>query len=544
MLVVKLSLIFCLTLLNTSINCQTDDDNIKGGGRGKSEITTLDGVFYRFNGNGEYTFMEIDSIKFTSQIRMTPYVNSNGLKRKLSVITALAIKNDKMDSVQIELNQKNEKLDVLVNGKDFNYYDDVQTVNIRVFSDNIILEYFNGITFAIKANKNYNALLVVVTVSNEYKGKTRGLLGNMDDNTENEFTTPRGVIMNLNSVDDKSLYSFGEQWKTTSVSSIFTYKTPQTHSSFIDSTFVPKFVVDGISFEDQSLVAPAIAFCNEKQMEMSRCLFDISVTGEVTNDSVDFDDPTARCFFGIFRPIFRIFVIIIKIVPATTTTIRTTALQIITTTSSSIVTQTTTNPLGSISGLAFIIPPIKSQPEFFPFATCPTNQQCRVNIDQLKTLVNSLGDPYAILSRFSIAFTVFFNTFDQNFDGLVTYQELSNSWDLSWAYASRIIQPIRSVTAPPFVYVPSVFVIEPPNFANFSRFANQNSPLPSNWFLNLQGLKNNIQSVGGPTAALVNNNNVINNIFSLYDTDFNNNIIYAEYETNWKIAFAYATRFI
>jgi hypothetical protein len=158
--------------------------------------------------------------------------------------------------------------------------------------------------------------------------------------------------------------------------------------------------------------------------------------------------------------------------------------------------------------------------------------------------VNTLGDPYAILSRFSIAFTVFFNTFDQNFDGLVTYQELASSWDLSWAYASRIIQPIRSVNAPLFVYVPSVFVIEPPNFANFSRFSNQNSPFPANWFLNLQGLKNNIQSVGGPTAALVNNNNVINNIFSLYDTDFNNNIVYAEYETNWKIAFAYATRFI
>ena len=65
----------------------------------------------------------------------------------------------------------------------------------------------------------------------------------------------------------------------------------------IDPTFVPKFVVDGILFEDQSLIAPAIAFCNEKQMDMSRCLFDISVTGEVTNDSADFDDPTARSFF-------------------------------------------------------------------------------------------------------------------------------------------------------------------------------------------------------------------------------------------------------
>ena len=226
----------------------------------------------------------------------------------------------------------------------------------------------------------------------------------------------------------------------------------------------------------------------------------------------------------------------------TTTTIRTTAAI-----HTIITTQTTTIPptkSQDVPGLAFIVPPIKSQPEFFTFATCPTNQQCRVTIDQLKKLVETLGDPYAILSKFSVAFTVFFNSFDQNFDGLVTYQELASSWNLSWAYASRIIQPIRSVNAPLFVYVPSVFVIEPPNFANFSRFANQNSPLPSNWFLNLQALKNNIQSVGGPTASLVNNNNVINTVFSLYDTDFNNNIIYAEYETNWKIAFAYASRFI
>ena len=119
--------------------------------------------------------MEINEIKFSSQIRMTPYVNSNGSKRKLSVITALAVKNDNKDSVQIELNQKNKKLDVFVNGKDLSYYDDVITVNIRVFSDNIILEYFDIITFAIKPNKNYNALLVFVTVSNEYKGKTRSI---------------------------------------------------------------------------------------------------------------------------------------------------------------------------------------------------------------------------------------------------------------------------------------------------------------------------------------------------------------------------------
>ena len=178
------------------------------------------------------------------------------------------------------------------------YYDDVKTVNIRVFSDNIILEYFNGITFAIKANKNYNALLLIVTVSNEYKSKTRGLLGNMDDNELNEFTTPRGKVLSLNSFDDKALYSFGEEWKTTRDSSIFRYKAPKTYSSFIDPTFFPRFVVDGISFEDESLVSLAIAFCTEKEMEMSRCLFDISVTGEVQNDSVDFDDLTARGFWG------------------------------------------------------------------------------------------------------------------------------------------------------------------------------------------------------------------------------------------------------
>ena len=50
--------------------------------------------------------MEIDEIKFHSQIRMTPYINSKGLKRKLSAITALAVKNENKDLVQIELNQR------------------------------------------------------------------------------------------------------------------------------------------------------------------------------------------------------------------------------------------------------------------------------------------------------------------------------------------------------------------------------------------------------------------------------------------------------
>ena len=258
--------------------------------------------------------MEIDEIKFHSQIRMTPYINSKGLKRKLSAITALAVKNDNKDLVQIELNLKNEKLDIFVNGKELSYYDDIKTVNIRVFSENIIVEYFNGITFAVKANKNYNALLVVVTVPNEYKSKTRGLLGNMDDNFENDFISPSGEVLSLNSFDDKALYTYGEQWKTTIATSIFKYTASKTHASFIDDTFVPKFMIDGISFEDQSLVAPAIDFCTEKEMEMSRCLFDISVTGEVTNDSVDFDDPLAR---GFFKSLFKFVVKVIYTIKIT-----------------------------------------------------------------------------------------------------------------------------------------------------------------------------------------------------------------------------------
>ena len=83
LLIMKLSLIFCLSSI---VSCQSDE-NAKGGGRGKywnylfnniiliklffkgkSEITTLDGVFYRFNGNGEYTFMEIEILAWIFEV--------------------------------------------------------------------------------------------------------------------------------------------------------------------------------------------------------------------------------------------------------------------------------------------------------------------------------------------------------------------------------------------------------------------------------------------------------------------------------------------
>ena len=134
------------------------------------------------------------------------FCNLHFLRKKLTKLLSIIFCQNASIFDKIQL-KKNEKMDVFVNGKDLTYNDDVKTVNIRVFSDNIILEYFNGITFAIKANKNYNALLVVVTVSNEYKSKTRGLLGNMDDNELNEFTIPSGTVLSLNSFDDKALYS-------------------------------------------------------------------------------------------------------------------------------------------------------------------------------------------------------------------------------------------------------------------------------------------------------------------------------------------------
>lgn len=105
-----------------------------------------------------------------------------------------------------------------------------------------------------------------------------GLLGVMDDNPNNDFTLPDGSILDSSSNDRQIFSGFGLKWATTAESSVFVYSNGLSHSFYVNTEYVPAFISDGVQFNNSEFEREAAAKCNNNQ----QCMFDISVTGELT----------------------------------------------------------------------------------------------------------------------------------------------------------------------------------------------------------------------------------------------------------------------
>lgn len=258
------------------------------GASGDPHFITLDQVSYAFNGHGEYILLQIDQIEFTVQVRMLPYKTIDGKLTDGTVFKAIAIKSNKShDSVQFDLNQNNI-IDLFINGRLFDWSTTEQTTldlngcfisKDQNNSNEFSIQYINGIQIDLKLTNQNDAFLIMLVVPDQYKSKTKGLLGVMDDDINNEFTLPNGTILNLNASNDEEIfYKFGKYWSNTPNTTIFTYIDGYKHSDFTNLSYIPKFISNGIQFHNETLKALAESTCGTNL----QCFFDISVTGELS----------------------------------------------------------------------------------------------------------------------------------------------------------------------------------------------------------------------------------------------------------------------
>ena len=72
------------------------------GGRGDPHFSTFDGTFYTFNGYGEYILLQLNnSVDLEFQGRMIPILDDQGHRTKATALTALAVRTDASDTVQV-----------------------------------------------------------------------------------------------------------------------------------------------------------------------------------------------------------------------------------------------------------------------------------------------------------------------------------------------------------------------------------------------------------------------------------------------------------
>jgi len=112
--------------------------------------------------------------------------------------------------------------------------------------------------------------------STDYAGKMEGLLGNMDGNMENDFTTRGGTVLIPPLSFDELYREFGDSWRITQEESLFGTET-------FENLNVPTAQVTTADM-DPNAVSEAESVCTDFGIEdpilLDNCIFDIAQTGD------------------------------------------------------------------------------------------------------------------------------------------------------------------------------------------------------------------------------------------------------------------------
>ena len=171
-------------------------------------MVTLDGYRYTFNGHGEFTMIESVDDFLTVQARMVepPVFGRNDSNAAISgrgtVITAIAARHKESDTVQFEM--IDDELITSVNGDivELNELSEYQYQNLTVSNagnNTLTATLTTGLTITVKG-KNGILSEVSVVLSDDYHDNTRGLLGQYNNDQDDDLLPKNGSgVLSTNS---------------------------------------------------------------------------------------------------------------------------------------------------------------------------------------------------------------------------------------------------------------------------------------------------------------------------------------------------------
>ncbi|MCW9679746.1 VWD domain-containing protein [Dolichospermum planctonicum UHCC 0167] len=224
-----------------------------GGTYNDPHLQTLDGIGYDFQTVGEFTLVKSTTDDFEIQTRQQPWGNSTSA----SANSAIAIKIGGQ-RIAIYANQTNP---LLINGTavtlpDGGLYAVGQNLIIRSGSQYSIVTANNDL---ILVNNRGTWLNINLGLADNRQGKVVGLLGNFNDNRNDDFALRDGTVIG-GTITDQQLYGdYANSWRITQANSLFDYASGQTTATFTDLTFPRNIITTASLTPEQRAAAEQIA---------------------------------------------------------------------------------------------------------------------------------------------------------------------------------------------------------------------------------------------------------------------------------------------
>ncbi|MCF0075580.1 VWD domain-containing protein [Dyadobacter sp. CY261] len=253
-------------------NTQTNNSETKtGSGWGDPHISTFDGLFYDFQGFGEFTLTKSTTGKFEIQVRqqeVEPY--SNGM---VTLTTALAI-NTGSDIICILPKS------IVINGIASSYSFSEKPLSNGVIAkvDNILSIRLPG-QEALRVNLFDDSIDYKIVLNDSRKGKLKGLLGNFDGVASNDAVTNTGK--SINPFAHSEMYpEFADSWRILQNESLFFYEAGKNTSSYTVLNYPRE--KPAIAY-DRRQWAAGVCTANGVSGEpyFSACVMDVALSGDI-----------------------------------------------------------------------------------------------------------------------------------------------------------------------------------------------------------------------------------------------------------------------
>jgi von Willebrand factor type D domain len=250
-----------------------------GSSNGDPHLHTFDGVFYDFQGAGEYTLVRSRSGDLEVQARSQPYPGS----RDVSVNTAIAMR---AGGSRVEVD-RGEPLGVRVNGLGLAVAAKPTPLagggRIRLVSGQVEITWPDGSLVRVWSVGSWGVALLVKPAPRR-RGALSGLLGNFDGNPDDDFATRAGRRLDPLAVlkSRRLLYRvLGDSWRIAQRQSLLAYARGQSTRAFTNRSF-PHEVASAKALPVRAR-ASALRFCRRLHIKnpqvFEACLLDVGLTG-------------------------------------------------------------------------------------------------------------------------------------------------------------------------------------------------------------------------------------------------------------------------